>query len=139
MNSIESTKNNDKKSNDNNNNNKKSNNNNNNNKKSNDNNKKSNDNNNNKKSKLLNRLDFIEVDCDCYYVGYTQDGIPHGMGMFVFGDDKTHIGVYNMGMLDGFAIIDFENNDKYRGLVKNDKFNGLGYMFNSKNNGYYLG
>jgi hypothetical protein len=44
-----------------------------------------------------------------------------------------------MGMLDGFAIIDFENNDKYWGLVKNDKFNGLGYMFNYKLNGYYLG
>ena len=89
--------------------------------------------------KEASQLEYIEVDEDCYYIGYTTDSIPNGVGMFVFSDDKTHVGVYHMGMLDGFAIIDFENNDRYRGLVKDDKFNGLGYMYNFKQKGYFMG
>ena len=31
-----------------------------------------------------------------------------------------------MGVVDGFGIIDFENGDKYRGQIIQDKFNNLG-------------
>jgi len=50
----------------------------------------------------------------------------------MFGDNKTHLGFYKGGVLDGFGIVDFENGDKYRGSITKEKFNGLGYMYNSK-------
>lgn len=75
----------------------------------------------------------IEIDKECYYLGFVcQDGIPDGLGVFMFSDRKSHIGFYSKGILEGFGIIDFENGDKYRGTIKNEKFNGLGYMYSNK-------
>ena len=76
------------------------------------------------------RLEYIEIDNECYYIGYTEQSVPNGLGVFVFGDDKTHVGFYRQGVLEGFGIIDFENGDKYRGVIRDDKFNGFGYMYN---------
>jgi len=50
----------------------------------------------------------------------------------MFSDSKSHIGFYQKGILEGYGIIDFENGDKYRGNIMNEKFNGLGYMYSHK-------
>lgn len=84
-------------------------------------------------------MEYIEIDNECYYIGFTSESIPNGLGVFVFGDEKTHVGFYSQGVLEGFGIIDFENGDKYRGVIRNDKFNGFGYMYNAKLKGFYMG
>lgn len=84
-------------------------------------------------------LKYIEIDEDCYYMGYCLNNIPNGLGVFVFNHQKTHVGFYNQGVLDGFGIIDFENGDKYRGVITDDQFHGYGYMYNKKMNCYFHG
>ena len=67
------------------------------------------------------------------------EGIPDGLGVFMFSDSKSHIGFYQKGILEGYGIIDFENGDKYRGMIKNEKFNGFGYMYSYNQKGFYTG
>jgi hypothetical protein len=37
-------------------------------------------------------IENIQIDKDCYYLGYTRNKIPDGLGVFVFNDFKCHIG-----------------------------------------------
>lgn len=73
-------------------------------------------------------------------MGLTKDKIPNGLGVFKFPDEKLHIGLYQViiinffkykghfyekkGILDGPCFIHFQNNDFYCGEMKKGKFEG---------------
>ena len=77
-------------------------------------------------------IQFYKIDHDAFYIGFIKENMPHGLGVFSFSDGKNHIAQYNMGVVDGFGIIDFENGDKYRGQIIQDKFNNLGTFIASE-------
>ena len=82
---------------------------------------------------------MIWIEEDCYYIGLSVEQVPQHLGVFVFQDGKTHIGEYNRGVLEGLGIIDFENGDRFRGSIHQGEFSSLGYMYNHRQQGYYLG
>lgn len=81
---------------------------------------------------------FGDKETHSVYKGDVNNGVPNGLGVLIYPDERKYVGEFKNGKYHGQGTLTSPNGNKYEGEWKNDEYHGQGILSFS-DGGKYVG